>query len=152
MTKKIITKNKKATFNYELLDRYEAGIVLSGMEVKSIKNSQINISDAFIRFDKDEAWLWNADIPQYKYSSDASYEPKRSRKLLLHKSQINSLQSNLNTKGYAVVPTLVYLVGGKVKVEIALGKGRKSHEKQRRVKERELDRDLHRDKRQYMVE
>ena len=122
-----------------------------GQEVKSIKNSQINIYDSFVKIEKEEAWLWNADIPKYSHSSSNSYDPFRSRKLLLKKKEIYKITTKLNTKGLTVVPTKVYLKNGKVKVEIGLARGKKEYQKKERIKERDLDRELHREKRKYLV-
>ncbi len=151
MSEKIIIKNKKAFFNYEILETFEAGVVLLGYEVKSVKNSQITVSDSFIKIDKQEAWLWNANIVQYKDSNIKNYDPIRTRKLLLKKKEIYRIGQKLNTKGLTVVPTKIYLKNGRVKVEIGIGRGKKQYEKKEKIKERDLERELHREKRKYMV-
>ena len=151
MSRKVINKNKKAFFNYEIRDRVEAGVVLTGAEVKAIKNSQINLNDSFVKIEKGEAWLWNAEIPQYKFSDLDEYDPRRTRKLLLKKKEIDWLQSKVDQKRLTIVPLLVYLTRGKVKIEIGLGKGKKSYDKKRKLKEKDLERELHREKRRYMI-
>lgn len=151
MNIKIVTKNKKAYFNYEILDKIEAGVVLTGGEVKSVKNGQINISDSFVRMDKGEAWLWNAEITQYKFANSDEYDSTRKRKILLKKSEIDSLSSKAEQKNLTIVPTMVYLSRGLVKLEIALAKGRREYDKRKRVMKRDLNRELHREKRKFMV-
>lgn len=152
MKVKIVHKNKKAFFDYEILERLEAGIVLSGAEVKSVKNGQITLRDAFVRIEDGEAYLWNADISRYKYSSQfKDYDPKARRKLLLKKRQIEYLEAKQKSSKLTIVPLKVYLKHGLVKIEIALVRGKKRHEKKNKIKERDLDRQLHREKRKYMV-
>lgn len=151
MSIKVISKNKKASFNYEILDKIESGIMLTGAEVKSVKNGQINLTDAFVRIEKGEAWLWNAEIAPYKYADIKHYDSRRSRKLLLKRSQIDSLKGKIEQKGLTLVPTMVYLARGFVKVEVGLGKGRREFDKRKRIMKRERDIELLREKRKYMV-
>lgn len=151
MSIKIVSKNRKAYFDYEILDEFEAGIVLKGAEVKAIKNSQINLADSFVRFEQDQPYLWNAHISQYKHSFDPSYDPLRSRKLLLKKSEISTLLSKSKQARLTIVPLKVYLSRGLVKLSIGLVRGKKRYEKKQKIKERDLDRELHREKRAYMV-
>lgn len=151
MKGKLIVKNKKAFFDYEILDTFEAGVVLTGAEVKSIKNSQIVLQDSFVRSDNGELWLWNANIPRYKFSSDDEYDPHRSRKLLLKRKEIDKLESKVKQGRLTIVPLKVYLLRGKVKVEIGLARGRKRHDKKNKRKEEDLKRELHREKRKHMV-
>ena len=134
--KKII--NRKARFNYELSDRVEAGIVLSGAEVKSAKLGQVSLKEAFARVDEArEAWLINAHIHPYKFADNEDYEPTRTRKLLLKRRELLALAKKLEGKNLSLVPTAMYTKGGKIKVEIAIGKGKKKWDKRRAIKERE---------------
>lgn len=148
---KIISKNKKVYFDYEILDELEAGIVLTGAEVKSVKNSQINLADSFVRFEGDEAYLWNANISPYKHAYDPGYNPVRSRKLLLKRSEMGVLQNKAKQGRLTIVPLKVYLSRGLVKLSVGLVRGKKRHEKKSKQKERDLDRELHREKRTLMV-
>lgn len=142
MDKEIIATNRKASFNYELLEKYEAGISLLGSEVKSIKAGHIDIKEGYITIAKGEAFLYNANISAYEHLSDRKYEPIRPRKLLLHKKEIAKLLEKISVKGLAVVPTEVYLKNGLVKIEIAVAKGKKRWDKREAIKEREVRREL----------
>jgi SsrA-binding protein len=144
-------KNKKAFFNYEISDSFEAGVVLTGAEVKSIKSGRINLSDAYVKIIGGELWLVNADIPRYKYDGSENYDSKRSRKLLVKKNEIVAIDSKLKQKNLTLLPLSVYTTRGKVKVEVGYGKGRKQYEKKRREKEKDLDRELMYQKRKYMI-
>ncbi|MCA9376987.1 SsrA-binding protein SmpB [Candidatus Nomurabacteria bacterium] len=148
---KLITKNKKAYFNYEIKEKYEAGIQLLGSEVKAIKSGQVNISDSFVKIIGGEAFLWNADIPKYKYATVEGYDPFRSRKLLLKRAELRELQRKAESDRMTIVPLSVFLARGMVKLEIGLGKGKRSYEKKKRIKERDLERELHRERRSFMV-
>lgn len=151
MKGKSLAENRKARFDYEILETYEAGISLLGQEVKSIKGGQMSLKEAYVKIINDELVLWNAHVPRYKFSSDDNYDPIRDRKLLLKKKEIRKLSQKLNTAGLTIIPLKVYLNNGKIKVLIGLARGKKQHDKQRRVKERELDRELHREHRKYMI-
>lgn len=141
--KKII--NRKARFNYELLDRVEAGVVLEGREVKSIKGGKISLNEAFCRIDdKGELWLHNAHVHPYAFADNTDYEPTRTRKLLLKKKQILGLQKKIDNKNLGLVPTAVYTVKGRIKVEMAIGKGKKKWDKRATVKKREQEREARR--------
>ena len=138
--KKVI--NRKARFNYQLGERIEAGVVLTGAEVKSTKLGQISLNESFARVDdKGEVWLVNCHIHPYQFADNTDYEPTRSRKLLLKKSEILSLVKKIEGKKLALVPTAVYTKRGRVKVELAMGKGKKSWDKRRAIKEREQKRE-----------
>jgi SsrA-binding protein len=143
--------NKKAYFDYEILESFEVGVVLKGSEVKSIRQGRINLKDAYVKIINDELWLVNADIPRYEYTVDVNYDSFRSRKLLIKRSQLNRIQSKIKQGNLAVVPLGIYTARGYIKVEIALAKGRKYHEKRKREKERDMERDLLYEKRKYMV-
>lgn len=136
------TTNKKALHEYEILSREEAGLVLSGQEVKSIRDGQMKLTGAHVTFYKGEAFLTGAHIPPYKHSSvSGEYDPTRSRKLLLHRKQIDNLQGKLAEKGLTIVPVSVYNKGRQIKIEIALAKGKKLHDKRRSIKDREAKRE-----------
>ena len=143
--------NKKASFNYEILESLEAGIMLTGAEVKSIKGGRINLGDAYVKVIDNELWLVNADIPKYQYSTDKLYDSSRSRKLLINRQQLTRLQSKIKQGNLTLIPVSVYTVRGFIKVEVGLAKGRKYHEKREREKERDLDRDLHFENRKYVI-
>lgn len=144
MSVKVIATNKKAYFDYEITDTYEAGVVLTGPEVKSIKNGHISIKESYAVVKDSEIWLLNAHVSPYQYSTQ-NEEPTRSRKLLLKKSEVNSLLGKIQQKGLTLVTTKVYLKNGLVKIEIGLGKGKKKHEKKQKIKERDIERDMNRD-------
>ena len=144
-------KNKKAFFNYEISDTFEAGIVLAGAEVKSIKDGRINLSDSYVKILGGELWLVNADIPKYRYDGSSDYEPKRSRKLLVKGKELVGIDSKLKQKNLTLIPLSVYTTRGKIKVEVGFGKGRKRHEKKAREKERDLNRELLYERRKHMV-
>jgi len=134
--------NKKAGFNYELTERVEAGIVLSGAEVKSAKAGKVSLNDGFARVDDNgEVWLSNCHIHPYQFADNSDYQPTRSRKLLLKRKEILSLTKKIEGKNLTLVPTAMYLVKGKVKVELAIGKGKKKWDKRMVIKKRESDRE-----------
>jgi len=144
-------KNKKAYFNYEILESLEAGIVLSGAEVKAIRENRVNLEDAYVKVINDELWLVNANIAKFKHSGDVEYDATKSRKLLVKKNQVHSLHSK-STKGrMTLLPLKMYATRGKIKVQVGLGRGKKRHEKKNIQKERDLKRELHREQRKYMV-
>jgi SsrA-binding protein len=143
--------NKKATFNYEIIESFEAGIVLTGAEVKSIKDGRVNLTDSFVKIINGDLYLVNAEIPQYKYSSDELYDARRSRKLLVKKKELVQIDSKLKAKKLVLIPLSIYTKGKLVKVEVAYARGRKRHEKKQREKERELDRELLYENRKYVI-
>lgn len=143
--------NKKAYFDYEILESFEAGVVLNGGEVKSIRRGRINLKDAYVKIINDELWLVNADIPRYEYASDDNYDPFRSRKLLIKRNQLNRIESKIKQGNLTIIPVSIYTVRGYIKVEIALAKGKKYHEKRKREKERDMERDLLYESRKYVV-
>ncbi len=145
MSSKTFTKNKKAYFNYEILDTFEAGIVLQGSEIKSIRNHQISIDQAYIHVDGEEAWLVDSYINPYEQANIYNHDPRRRRKLLLHKKEILELWDKVRIKGHTIVPLRVYLVHGKAKVEIAVARGKKLRDKRRKIAERDAERDAKRD-------
>jgi len=147
MNMKVIATNKKARFDYEILETFEAGIVLTGPEVKSVKAGQVSIKEAFATVKGEEVFLTNAHISPYKQASNVEQDPTRSRKLLLKKSEISSLIGKSKTQGLTLIPTKIYLKRGFVKVEIGLGKGKKLHDKRDQIKRKDVERDMEREMR-----
>lgn len=143
--RKIIARNRKALHDYQLLDTFEAGLVLSGVEIKSIRANQINLQDGWVQAIGDELWLMGVHISPYKQASAFdSLDPRRPRKLLMHRKEINRLISRVNEKGLTLVPTQVYLKNGRAKIEIALARGRKQYDKRDQIAKRESDLQLRR--------
>ena len=132
--------NRKAGFEYELLERWEAGLALVGSEVKSLYLGRASMVDAYVRIVNDEAWLYSFDIEPYTFSTAWRPERRRDRKLLLHKAEIRQIQRRSEEKGLALVPTKVYFKGRKAKVEIALARGKKMYDKRESLKEKDQDR------------
>jgi SsrA-binding protein len=142
MVIKNIATNRKAYHNYLIGDGVEAGIALTGSEIKSVRQGRVSLADAYVRPERGELWLYNAHIARYEASSYMSHEPTRPRKLLLHKKEIRNLTSKIAEKGLTLVATKVYLKGSIAKVEIALGKGKKLYDKREAIHRRETDREL----------
>jgi SsrA-binding protein len=137
--------NRKARFNYEIKDTLEAGIVLTGPEVKSVKKGQISLNEAFVKIDdKQEAWLVNAHIHPYKFAKLTNYDPTRRRKLLLNKKQILSLQKKIEAANLTLVPLKCYTARGKIKIEVGIGKGKKTWQKKEKKKQQDLEREAER--------
>ena len=141
---KIIDKNKKAYFDYFMEETFEAGIVLEGNEVKSVKMGNVSLKDSFCHIEKGEVFLKNCHITPYEKGSAFNAEPRRNRKLLLNKREINKLIGKIKTKGYTLVPTQIYFSGRFVKVEIALARGKKSYDKRETLKQKDIKRDVER--------
>ena len=141
---KVIATNRKAKHEYFLLDTYEAGLVLKGSEIKSIRAGQISLAQAYISVDGNEAWLVNSHIAPYNEASSNNHDPVRARKLLLHRSEIRKLSDKVRQKGATVIPLRVYLKDGKAKVEIALAKGKKHYDKRAEIAKRDSQRELDR--------
>ncbi len=141
---KIVAKNRKAKFEYELGDTFEAGLELRGTEIKSIRAGQVSLSEAYIRTNGKQAWLVGAHIAPYDQASVFNHDPERERRLLLHKREIKTLWDGIRIKGMTIVPTIMYLKNGKAKVEIALAKGKRQYDKRQDIKKRDMDRDIHR--------
>ncbi|ADR18289.1 SsrA-binding protein SmpB [Calditerrivibrio nitroreducens] len=142
---KVLTQNRKAYHDYEILETYEVGIVLQGTEVKSCKNGQVNLKDSHIRIVNGEAFLLNAHISPYEQGNYTNHEPTRTRKLLLHKREINKLAGKVQEKGLTLVPLKMYLKKNRVKLEIALAKGKKTHDKRDEIKKKDLEKEFSRD-------
>ncbi len=144
MSIKIINDNKKARFDYHVVETFEAGIVLTGSEVKSIRAGQVQLKDSYISFIGDEAFLQNAHIAEYKNTSYNNHTPERLRKILLHRGELEEIYGALREKGLTCVPLKMYFKEGKIKVEIALVKGKKTHDKRESIKKKEIDNQLRR--------
>lgn len=136
---KILSDNRQAGYLYHLSDRMEAGLVLSGTEVKAARDGKIQLKDAFGEVSGGEAWLMNAHIGQYSHGNIMNHEPVRRRKLLLHRTEIKKLLETTREKGLTVVPTKLYLKHGLVKVELAIGRGKKLHDKREAERKREME-------------
>ncbi|HHA5462197.1 SsrA-binding protein SmpB [Enterococcus faecium] len=141
---KLIAQNKKARHDYSIIDTMEAGMVLQGTEIKSIRNSRINLKDGFIRVCNGEAFLHNVHISPYEQGNIFNHDPLRTRKLLLHKKQIIRLENELKNTGITVVPLKVYIRNGYAKVLIGLAKGKKSYDKREDLKRKDIDRQIDR--------
>ncbi len=142
---KPITTNRIARRNYEILDRFEAGIVLTGSEVKSLRGGNANLRDSFVHVRSGEAFLLNAHIAPYEMAREGGHQPDRPRKLLLHKREIERLGSAIAEKGLSVVPLQMYWKDGRAKVELGLGKGRKAYDKREAIKKRDQEREVERE-------
>ena len=138
---KTIAVNRKARYNYEILQTLEAGLVLTGTEIKSIRGGNVNFADAYAQPKDDELWLQNAHIAPYASADRGNHEPTRPRKLLLHRSQIRHLSREVSAKGLTVVPLRLYLTRGIAKVELGLARGKRQHDKRQTLIERERKRD-----------
>jgi len=134
---KVFAENRKARNSYEFLDFYEAGVVLSGPETKSVRNGGVSIIDAFASIDKEEAYIMQMNIEPYKYSDNTDYDPKSKRKLLLHKGEIKKLIGLLSQKGYTLIATKVFEKNGYIKIELALAKGKKDYDKRKKILNKE---------------
>ncbi|MCU0512654.1 MAG: SsrA-binding protein SmpB [Anaerolineae bacterium] len=142
---KVISHNRKASHDYELLTTYQAGLVLMGSEIKSIRENRINLRDGFVQEKNGELWLLNVHISPYEKAAVFGHgDPMRPRKLLLHRREIGQIMSKVRERGYTIVPTQVYLEKGRAKVEIALAKGKKQYEKRADIARKDADRDMQR--------
>jgi len=141
---KVIATNRKAHFEYILLEHFEAGISLQGSEIKSLRAGQISLSEAYIKVDERSAWLINAHISPYDPASRNNHDPIRPRRLLLHHREIRQLWNDVRQKGVTVIPVQVYLKEGLAKVDIALAKGKKLYDKRSEIAKRDIERDMER--------
>lgn len=146
---KIIANNKKARHDYHISDEVEAGIVLVGTEVKSIRQGRVNLKDSYADIKNGEVFLRQMHVTPYKYAYYDNHEPLRSRKLLLHRREINKLIGKVNQRGFTIVPLKVYFKNGKIKVQIGLAKGKKLYDKRNTIKDRDMKRELDREKKNY---
>ncbi len=141
---KTVATNRKAYHNYHIQDSVEAGIVLTGTEIKSIRAGRVNLADAYVRPEGGELWLLNAHIARYEAGSYSSHEPTRPRKLLLHRKEMGTLTSKVSEKGFTLVPTRLYIKGSLAKVEVALAKGKRLYDKRESIMRREVEREMER--------
>ena len=144
MNIKVVATNRKAKHEYFLLDEFEAGISLQGSEIKSIRAGQVSLAEAYIRIDGKNAWLVDAHIAPYEQANRNNHEPRRQRRLLLHKREIRKLWDAVRLKGVTIIPTRIYLKKGYAKVEIAIAKGKKLYDKRRVLALRETEREIER--------
>lgn len=139
-----IARNKKAFFQYALLDRFEAGIELKGAEVKSMREGKVSLNDSFVRIERAEAYLYNMHVSAYRQSGPFAPDPARVKKLLLHKKELERMSSLTSQKGYTLIPTRCYFKKGFAKVEVAVAKGKKLFDKRERLRQRTIDREIDR--------
>tara|TARA_Y100000310_G_C20340902_1_gene649742 strand:+ start:9 stop:536 length:528 start_codon:yes stop_codon:yes gene_type:complete len=140
----IVVQNRKARYDYEVLARYETGIVLRGTEVKSLRGGQVNLKDSFATIERGEVFLHNVHISHYEGGNNFNHETERSRKLLLHRSEIRRLVGKTQQQGLTMVPLKIYFKGGKAKVELGLVRGKKQFDKRQTIARRQADRDVQR--------
>jgi SsrA-binding protein len=144
VTETLVGENKKARFHYEILERYEAGLVLQGTEVKVLRSGQLSMDEAYARFDGDELWLLGATIPVYSHGNLQNHEPKRKRKCLMHARELRKLKAKAQIKGLTIVPLRIYFGGarGFAKITLGVGKGRKLHDKRQHLKDKEMKKEI----------
>jgi SsrA-binding protein len=140
----VIAVNRRAKFDYDILDRYEAGIVLTGSEIKSVRQRHVQLQGAYARFRDGELWLQDAHIAPYANAGYQQHNPTRDRKLLLHRKELLRIEQQLGEKGLTLIPLSMYLKDGKAKVELGLVRGRRKHDKRQAIRERETKRELER--------
>jgi SsrA-binding protein len=140
--KKIVATNRKARHNYSILELFEAGVALVGTEVKSLRLGQASLADAFATVDDGEVWLRNLHIPEYEHGSWTNHDPRRNRKLLLHRQQIDGLIGKIRDGNLTLVPLSLYFSEGKVKVELALARGKQAHDKRQDMARRDAQREV----------
>lgn len=145
MPKKTIASNRKAKFEYFLMEHFEAGLVLKGSEIKSIRARQVSIAEAYVQIEGNQAWLLDAHIAPYDPASRENHDPKRKRKLLLNKREINTIWQDIKQKGLTVVPIEIYLKDGRAKIDIAVAKGKKLYDKRQEIAKKDYQRDLERE-------
>ena len=138
----IVSTNKKARFNYEIIEKIEAGISLKGTEVKSVRNKNVSIGESYAQIKGDEVFLHNLHISPYEQGNRENHDPIRVRKLLLHKQEIKKLVSKIQLKGLSLVPLSIYLRKGKIKIELAVGRGKRLVDKRESMKKRAVDREI----------
>jgi len=146
---KIIAKNRKAAFEYYLLESFEAGLELQGSEIKSIRAGQVSIAEAYVQIENMQAWLLNSHIATYDAASYLNHDPKRKRRLLLHKKEIARMWNDVRQKGVTIVPVKIYLKNGRAKIEIALAKGKKLYDKRESIAKKDQEREFARSRKEY---
>lgn len=145
---KVVATNRKAGFEYFLLDHFEAGLALQGSEIKSVRAGQVSLAESYVRIDNaDEAWLVDAHIAPYEPASRFNHDPRRPRQLLLHRREIREMWDAVRQKGVTVVPVRIYLKDGRAKLEVAIAKGKKLYDKREQIAKRDSERELARNRR-----
>jgi SsrA-binding protein len=139
---KVIARNRRAFHDYEIMERLECGVVLVGTEVKSLRDGHCNLEDSYAKIDKDELWLIGCEIPEYIQGNLHNHKPKRTRKLLLHRRELNKFAAGASQRGFTLVALSVYFKGGRAKVEVAVAKGKQLHDKREALKTAEAKRDI----------
>ncbi|MEU6486725.1 SsrA-binding protein SmpB [Streptomyces sp. NPDC046887] len=135
--RKLVAQNKKARHDYHILDTYECGLVLTGTEVKSLRQGRASLADGFVQIDGNEAWLHNVHVPEYAQGTWTNHSARRKRKLLMHRAEIDKLESKSQETGHTIVPLALYFKDGRAKVEIALAKGKKEFDKRQTLREKQ---------------
>jgi SsrA-binding protein len=135
--RKLIAQNKKARHDYHILDTYECGLVLMGTEVKSLRQGRASLADGFVQIDGNEAWLHNVHVPEYSQGTWTNHSARRKRKLLMHREEIDKLESKSQETGHTIVPLSLYFKDGRAKVEIALARGKKEYDKRQTLREKQ---------------
>jgi SsrA-binding protein len=141
---RVVTINRKARHDYEILETFEAGMVLTGSEVKSLRDGRVNLKDSFARVDRGEVFLLNAHISPYSAADRFGHEPERTRKLLLHRAEIDKLLGRVQERGLTIIPLRIYFKNGRAKVALGVGRGKKAYDKREAIKEREMKREADR--------
>ena len=144
MTTKVVATNRKAYHEYSFQDTFEAGLVLRGTEIKSIRGGRVSLQEGYVLFENGEAWLVNVHIAPYEPASRENHDPKRKRKLLLHRREIDRLSARVQEKGLTVIPLRLYLKDGRAKLEIGLGRGKKQYDKRETIARRDSERQVQR--------
>jgi len=143
--RKVVAQNRKARYDYAIEDTYEAGLVLTGTEVKSLREGRASLVDGYCEVSDGEVWLQNAHIPEYTQGTWTNHTPRRKRKLLLHRQEIDKLERRVNERGLTIVPLSLYFKDGRAKVEIALARGKKSYDKRQSIAKRDAEREATRE-------
>ncbi len=142
---KVVSKNRKAWHDFHIDEAYEAGLVLTGTEVKSVRNSRVNLKDSYAKVEDGELFLYNMHISPYDPGNRFNHEPLRTRKLLMHKVEISRLAGKIQEKGYALIPLKIYMIRGLIKIELGLARGKKKYDKRRDIAERDSKREMERE-------
>jgi SsrA-binding protein len=145
----IIGRNRRATFEYEITESLECGIVLVGTEVKALRDGHCQLEEAYARLDRGELWLIGCEIPEYRMGNQLNHKPKRDRKLLLHRREMEKFAGKATIKGYTLIPLKIYFKNGRAKVEIAIAKGKQLHDKRESMKQQDANREMAREVRKY---
>jgi SsrA-binding protein len=141
---RVVTRNRRAFHDYEILDRVEAGIALVGTEVKSLRDGHANLEDAYAKLEDGEVWMLGSEIPEYAMGNRLNHKPKRPRKLLLHRREIEKFAGKASQRGFTLVPLRLYFKRGRAKVEIGVAKGKQAHDKRQSLKKADADREMRR--------